>query len=46
MGGKQTGQSKKPYETPLVTIHGTVIKITEVHWTSAMDGQSGQGSPS
>ena len=41
MGGKQAGQSKKPYETPLVTIHGTVIKITEGKMGGNLDAHNG-----
>jgi len=41
MWDKQAGQSKKTYETPLVTVHGTVEKITEGGAKTAMDTPGG-----
>ena len=43
MWDKQAGQSKKTYETPLVTVHGTVEKITEGGLANMQDTPAGSG---
>ena len=37
----QQGPSKKPYTTPVLTVHGSVQKLTENSNGAATDGKNG-----